>query len=324
MTTAPAPPRHRRSVAGFRRIAHCPTTPEEFLLGTVSPGDGRFALTDQLPRAELPFEGPVGHTLDLHYVTEAMHSVAALAARRIPGLPGLGALTAVRAGVTIEGGELWRRTRKPGHATMELRLRGSFPSAEPASLRCDACLFIEDIPYATAYLLLHGAGGDIGDGGDIGAGVGLSAERTPGRTADRPSPSQVGRHDARNVVLAAARLGADRELRADIAPDPANAAFDPAMTGRARTALVAEATRQAAVLAAGEVHGFLPAHCVPTHWSAELPFSGARQGLPTRCRAVLGPVVRDAHGRPATTVEISLWGQDAPVGTVTVTVVQDC
>ncbi|WP_190174242.1 hypothetical protein [Streptomyces mirabilis] len=314
MTTAAALSRQRPAAARFRRITHIPAAAEEFLFGALSPSDCRFTLTDQLPCAELPYEEGAGLPLDLHYVTEAMHSICELAASRVPRFAALGQLAVARAVVTVEGGEFWRCTTQRRHAVMESRLRGAFPPAEPATLQCDATLLVQGKPYASGFLLLREAA--------VPESTGKPPRRLPSR---RPAPAQVARCDPRNVVLADPRFDSHGVMLADIAPDPANTAFDPVATSRARITITVEATRQAAVLAAAELHGFSAAHCIPTRWSAELPETQVFPDMPARCRVVAGPVVRDALGRPETTMSIVLSSSDGgPAGAVTVTLAQDC
>jgi hypothetical protein len=314
MTTAAAVSRRRPAAARVRRITHIPATSEELLFGTFSPDDCRFTLTDHLPCAELPCEEPTGPAPGLHYVTEAMLSVCELVAARVPRLAAAGGLAVARAVVTFEGGDFPRRTDAGLHAVMESRLRTGLPPAEPATLQCDATFLVQGAPCASGFLLLRGA---------PVPGTGWEPPRRP--PSGRPTPAEVGRRDARDVVLAEPRFDSDGGMLADIAPEPANAAFDPAATSRTWIAVTVEATRQAAVLAAAELHGFFAAHCVTTSWSAELPEIQVFPDMPARCRAVAGPVVRDALGRPEATVRVVLSGSDGrPAAVVTVTLAQDC
>lgn len=294
-----------------RRITHHPLTSEEFLLGTVTSQECRFVLDDQLPAGELPFEPLTGRSLDLHYITEAMHTVAQLAANRSLRMPPREPLTAVQAAVTIENTELWRHTGQPGHATVETRLRTS--RGAPRRLRCEANMFVRGARYAEGVLLLTGTKQKPA-AEEPASGHPASADPVP-----RPCPANVARVDPRNVVLANTRFSRRGHLSADVAPDRINAAFDPAATRRAAMALTVEASRQAAVLVADEVHGFLPRHCVPTRWRAT-----GLCGRPSRCTAVAGPLFQDAKGRPAVTVEVCLTDYAARTAVVRSTLIQDC
>lgn len=305
------------TVNGARHITHRPASPEEFLLGVTAPEDCRFTVSDQLPRTELPFEDAPGRTHDLHYVTEVMHSVARLASNHYLRLPADRSLKVTGAAVTIDDTEPWRGVGRPGSATVDLHLRSTFRPGRAPRLECAAGVLVRGTPYATGLLALRVDDGDrpLAEADDRVRG--LPGART------RPSPARVGRFDGRNVVLADPRFEPGLRLLADITPDPDNPAFDPAATHRAGVALVVEATRQAAVLTVGELHGFIPARCVPVRWTARFPADG-ECGPPLRCRVEPGPVVRDESGRTAATVEVLLFGRRVPMGKVTVTVVQDC
>ena len=323
--TSQAPPHRWQSAgsplptAGARHITHRPTSAEEFLLGVTAPDDCRFTVSDRLSRVELPFEDDApGPTHDLHYVTEVIHSVARLAADHHLRLPAGRPLKVTSGVVNIGDTELWRHTGRAGSATVDLRLRSTRYPGGAARLECAADVLVRGAPYATGLLALWIDGDEGGDGG----GPREDGPGHPDQAWVRPSAARVGRSDRRNVVLANVRSWPGG-LLADIAPDPDNPAFDPAANRRADIALVVEATRQAAVLTAGELHGFVPTCCVPVRWSARLATEGAC-GPPLRCAVHLGPVVRDEAGRSTTTVTVVLSGDHGPVGTVAVTVVQDC
>lgn len=144
-----------------------------------------------------------------------------------------------------------------------------------------------------------------------------------GPERSRPLPEQVGRRDARNVVLAGARITADGSLSADIRPDPGNPLFDAAADERARATLLTEATRQAAVLAACELRGFTAAYCATYRWSGQFP-PDLGPAAPLSCRAVPGPVTRDGTGRPSVTFQTTLLRERMPLTTIATTLVLDC
>ncbi len=320
-STSQAPPRHWRTAgspvptAAARHITHRPASPEEFLLGVTVPGDCRFTVSDQLPHAELPFEDAVEHTHDLHYVTEVIHSVARLAADRYLHLPPGRPLKVTGGAVRIDDTGSWRETGRAGSATVDLRLRSNCRPGRAARVECAADVHVHGARYASGLLALHAD--------DAGEPTWGGPPRRPPAPRERPSAARVGRIDPRTVVLADPRFEPGGRLFAVIAPHRDNPAFDPAVNRRAAVALVVEATRQAAVLMVGEAHGFIPAACVPVRWNARFAAEG-EDGPPLRCEARRGPVVRDRSGRPASTVEILLSGSRGSMGTVTVTVVQDC
>ncbi|PIB12067.1 MULTISPECIES: AfsA-related hotdog domain-containing protein [Streptomyces] len=302
-----------------RHVTHRPATPEEFLLGTVVPGDCRFTLSDELPRAELPFEDGGRWTHDLHYVTEAMHSVARLAATRYLRVPARRPLKVARATVNLDTTVASRRVGQSGHATTDLRLRRTVSQAGVTGLDCDATVFMQGVRYATGTLSVELPGQP--DGGAPAAVH--DRPRPPVRTGLRPRPAQVGRFDQSNVVLSDPRFGPDSQLTADFLPDPDNPVFDPALNERACPMLLVEATRQAAVLAACELRGFTPAYCLTVRWSGQFP-PGIGRGAPLSCRTVPGPVFRDSLGRPAVDFEITLLSGPTPTGTIGTTLVLDC
>ncbi|GAA3824761.1 hypothetical protein GCM10022403_067720 [Streptomyces coacervatus] len=312
----PGPP---IATAGTRHVTHRPSTPEELLLGTVIPGDCRFTLSDELPRAELPFEDGGRRPHDLHYVTAAMHSVARLAATRYLRIPARRPLRVARADVLLDDTVAWHRLAQSGHATTDLRLRHTVAADGGTGLDCEATVFMQGTRYATGSLSLELAAAP-GSAAPVAVPDG---PRSPVPAVARPLPEQVGRLDPGNVVLANPRFGPGAQLTADILPEPGNPVFDPAANERACALLLAEATRQAAVLAACELRGFTPAYCVTVQWSGQFP-SDLDHGTPLSCRTVPGPVSRDSLGRPAVAFELTLLRGRTPTGTIGTTLVLDC
>jgi hypothetical protein len=138
----------------------------------------------------------------------------------------------------------------------------------------------------------------------------------------RPRPESVGRSDPHNVVISSPLAREDELLRVRVIPDAAHPVFTANATDHVPAVVLLEASRQAAFLAAGELHGFSAANCVLTEWNAR--FRGfAEIDLPLYCTAAAGPLGRDPGGHPAFPVTLTFTQGSREIATVAVAVLQD-
>jgi hypothetical protein len=99
--------------------------------------------------------------------------------------------------------------------------------------------------------------------------------------------------------------------------------------------LFLEASRQAALIAAAELHGFAPGRTLLTRWGAS--FRGfAEPGLPLFCTVrgagadgagadgAQAGAARDAAGRPRAELRLAFLQGEREVADVSVSVLQDC
>ena len=103
----------------------------------------------------------------------------------------------------------------------------------------------------------------------------------------------------------------------------------PDATDAFTSALLMEASRQSALFAAAELHGFAPAHALLSHWRTS--FRGfAERGLPLSCTVrtggqdQAGELTRDSHGRPCAALELCFTQGTRLVAEASVGVLQDC
>jgi len=306
--------------AAVRHLVQRPATREEFLLGSAAQGEYGFVLFDELPFGAPLFEDGQDHVDALRFVSEAMEEVARFVALRHLRVPRDRCLPVVdRASVDITDVEPWRSgggTERAGQVSVALTLRSLGIAGAPSGLECAGRVSVDGRPCATAQAHLT---------------FPERTARTPaaGRLRllaedlNRVRPGRVGRSEARDVVVHGSLVVDEHRVLMDVVPHPGNPLFDPDRSERAATALVMEASRQAATLASGELRGLSTAHCLLTRWSAD--FRGrVDSGLPLRCSALPGTLTRDRAGRPTVPVRIDFTRGERCVGTVSAVVLQDC
>ncbi len=138
----------------------------------------------------------------------------------------------------------------------------------------------------------------------------------------RQAARAVGRADQVNVLLGRPVQSPNGELVVEISVDPRNEVIGEVTTDHVPAMALIESTRQAALLLAGELHGFTVSNCVPSRWSAR--FQGfAEPDLPLHCRAAAGTLTRAADGRPALPVNLTLHQGARQIAAVETVVLQD-
>jgi hypothetical protein len=143
-----------------------------------------------------------------------------------------------------------------------------------------------------------------------------------GHGTARMRAESVGRSDPRNVVISGPLPTEDDTLRLLVTPEAAHSVFTANTTDYVPAVVLLEASRQAAFLAAAELHGFSAATCVLTRWSAR--FQGfAEIDLPLHCTVRADELCRDSDGRRAFPVTLSFAQGVRELATVAVEVIQD-
>ncbi|GAA1905986.1 hypothetical protein GCM10009716_14930 [Streptomyces sodiiphilus] len=292
-----------------RHLVQRPVTPEEFFLGTTVRGEYRYVLSDTLPGAgHQPAEGHRNRIDGLGFVSDALYDVARFVALRQLGLSRRTAPRVTETSVDITEEGPWRPAGRRAYAVTDLVFRAPERDRAGGPLECTATVGVDGVPCATARARLDFPGP---------APAGSSPADFPGsaRGPEPLAPHRVGRSDPRDVVLTGpVRAGHDR-LTVGVAPRLGG-------PRRAGDAPLLAASCQAAVLAAAELRGFSPAHCLPVHWSASLHRPPA-PGVALHCLAVPGAVERDGRDRPVLKVRLSFAQDGSALGSGCVTVVQD-
>ncbi len=325
--TVPVPPQH---------LVHRPGTPDGFVLGAGCGVEHSFMLSTELPDAHPLFNDSLTSLHDVHFVTDAVCGTIKFVAHRYFRVPDDRLAVSASAEINVTDLTPWRRGPEPAHVVVDMRIRPvDVTDGIPGGLESDCVISIDGRPCCTGEVRLvfplpdfyrdHRARGRTESLRDV---VG---EATRVRLGERPVqqragvvvPEAVGRTKACNVVVGKPVLSGNDDLLVDIMPNAGNPVFFGYTTDHVPTILLVEASRQTALLAAGELRGFTGAHCAITHWSGR--FRGfAETDLPLHATATPGLTTRDPQGRPTVTVGLVFTQGQRPIGRVTVAVLQDC
>ncbi len=308
-------PTHR-FVPSVRHLVRRPATREEFLLGNAVQGEYRFVLFDELPFTDPQFTGGQDPVDGLKFITRTLDEVARFVALRQLRIPRDRCVPRIaEASVDITDVEPWRLGGRRGEVVVDMNFRSLGAAGAPSGLECTATVSIDGTACATARSHLE------------------LSETAPPPAAGRPRllsadlgqvrPARAGRTDSRDVVVHGRLVTPEHRVLMDVVPHPANPAYDPQRSDRAGSALLIEASRQAATLTVGELLGMSTSHCLLTRWTAEFP-TGVDSGSPLRCSALPGNLSRDTTDRPVVPVRIEFTQDERCVGTVDVQVLQDC
>jgi len=310
-------------------LLHRPSTAEGLMLGTVAPVPQDFTLSAALPDAHPLFNDGPGAFHDPNFALEAMRQSVLFVAHQYFRVPSQRPVVLASSEVAITGLEAWRRNGHTAHIAVDMALHPvDVVNGVPRGLRCEAELAIDGMRCGTAkartvFLMPkvyqnHRARG-------------RAASRTEkfgvfsdghGHDHARPRPEAVGRSDPHNVVIGLPKALDDGTLRVQVIPDAAHPVFTANATDHVPSVVLLEASRQAAFLAAGELHGFSAATCVLTEWNAR--FRGfAEIDLPLHCTVAAGPLGRGPGGHPAFPVTLTFAQGSREIATVGVTVLQD-
>ncbi|WP_338696835.1 AfsA-related hotdog domain-containing protein [Streptomyces sp. Q6] len=314
---------------GPQHLVHKPDSPEAYLLGAGTPAPQRFTFATELPDAHPLFDGADRPFHDLLFPVEALRRAALFAARQYFRVPEKRVTAMATAGTEITEVEAWRSSGAAGvsaRISLDLTLTPvDVVTGVPRGMECEAVVAIDGRRCGTAMARLV----------FLSPGV-HRAHRTAGRQQSErslagrpravtgsPTPEQVGRGAAHHVFVGLPVPDGDDTLVL-----PVDTAAAATLLGDGSDAvppaLFLEASRQAALIAAAELHGFLPAHAVLTRWRAA--FRGyAEPELALHCAVrSKGTPVRDAARRPAIRLHLSFLQGDREVAQVAATVLQDC
>jgi hypothetical protein len=296
------------------------------MLGTTAPVTQDFALSARLPEDHPLFNDGSGLFHDIHFPVKALRRAALFVARRYFRVPTERQVVFSAAEVDTVELEPWRRTGRAAHCTMDLVVHpADVVNGVPRGLECESVLSIEGVRCSTArgrmVFLVPGVYHNHRERN-------RAADPACARSADadelsrRPRPEAVGRSDPRNLVISGPLMLEDGRMRVRVAP---NADY-PGLSGPADhvpAMVMVEATRQAAFLLAGELYGFSAGDCVLTRWSAQ--FQGfVEPDVPLYCTATAGTLRREDGDRPVLPVNLVFDQGSRRIGTVDVSVLQDC
>lgn len=312
---------------GNRHLIHCPSSWDHHLLDAPSLGEERFVLTGDLPVRHPLFNDGPGRFHDPQVTMEAVAEVCALTGHHYFGVPRDRTGLFHRFGVELTEPTVWR-CRAGGVSRMAVDLTvapAHFMNGVPRGLDLRWEVRIDDVPCATGgaglvFLMPKLYRRHL----TYSSRVLREAPEPADGPATRPvpvEPSAVGRARGENVVVGEPETDVRGRLRVWLLTEgvsPVITGLHDELTG---THLL-ESLRQAALLAAGRSGGLDPARCVMGR--TEVNFRAqAGLDLPMRCVAVAGRRTRDAQGRTAVPVTLTVTQARRPVADAVLSVVQD-
>lgn len=333
-----------RLFLGPQHLVHRPDSPEAFLLDAGAPVRQTFSFATELPNRHPLFSDTTAPFHDLLFPVEALRQAALFAARRYFRVPGKRVTAVSATGVGVTDVSPWRRGGEGSRLALDLALTPvDVVTGVPRGLECEATVSIDGRRCGTAEARLvflspgvyrgHREAGRRQSEESIAAGWRVEP-------AGVPAPERVGHRDARHVLVALSDEDhegheghgddqGDERLLFPVDGVAADAVLSDG-SGEVPPALFLEASRQAALLAAAELYGFVPAHALLTRWQAA--FRGfAEPGLPLYCAVRgetaadgAGPATRDAAGQPTARLALTFLQGDREVARVSATVLQDC
>ncbi len=341
----PALVRHRRGNVSIpvppQHLVHRPDTREGYLLGGGHGVEHCFMLSTEMPDAHPLFNDTPASFHDLHFVAYMVRRTVKFVAGRYFRIPEDS--LAVSTSTTIDVTDLaaWRRGPGSAHVVVDLRIRpvgtadggsGALEASCLVSIGGRSCCtaqarFVFLPPGFYRDQRARGRTESLRDAvrepPTVRSAGPLASRQADVTLPDTVRPEAVGRTDPRNVVVGEPHLIGGDSLLLGVRYDPVDPVFFGAGVDHVPGVLVIEASRQAAVLAAGELRGFTGALCTITHWSGG--FRGlAETDLPLWVTARPGPTSRDQQGRPSVTVGVDFTQGPRRIGSVTLAVLQDC
>ncbi|MER5768694.1 AfsA-related hotdog domain-containing protein [Streptomyces sp. NPDC001985] len=327
---APAPPAGRTAgphTTAPLHLLHRPVTPEGFLLDATAPVEQHFALSAELPDRHPLFNDGPGTFHDLLFAAETLRQATHFVAHQYFRVPAERPAVFVSSGVDIRELAPWRRTGRPAHMSLDITLTPvDVVQGIPRGLDCRGGVAIDGVTCGsgTARLLflmprVYRAHRERGRRESLHGTA--PAPRPLGRVPVGPEP--VGRGDARNVLVGPPLRAVDGEFVLPVAPAPGHEVFDAGPEGHIPGPVFLEASRQAALVVAAELHGFRPAHAVLTHWWASFRGFG-EAGLPLTCTVNSRSPLRDGADRPMVRTRLTFSQGSRVLCTASATLLQDC
>jgi hypothetical protein len=305
-------------------LLHRPGSAESVMLGTAAPVAQEFTLSARLPEHHPLFNDGPGIFHDLHYPIEAMRESVLFVAHQYFRVPAARPVVLASTEAVATDLEAWRRGTEPSHISVDMVLHPvDVINGVPRGLTCEARLSIDgvrcgDAKARTVFLMPKVYHNHRARGRAASRGNGYSVPALD----ERPPAEAVGRCDPRNVVIGTPVPDDGGRLRIQVSAQPAHPVFAAGATDHVPSTVLLEASRQLAILAAGELHGFSASSCALGGWAAR--FQGfAEIDLPLMCTLRAEELRRDAAGRRVFPVALTFSQGARELATVTVEVIQD-
>ncbi|WP_282702186.1 AfsA-related hotdog domain-containing protein [Streptomyces sp. CC219B] len=327
--------RDSRGLVAPLHLLHRPATPEGFLLDATAPEEQHFALSTELPVGHETFNDGPGTFHDLLFVAETLRHATRFVAQQYFRVPAERPTVFVSSGLDVLDLAPWRRTGRPAHLTLDITLTpGDVVNGVPRGLDCHSEVAIDGVGCGSASARLQFLmPGVYRSHREAGRQESLRSAAPAGRppasmTAARKepvtvTPESVGRRDPRNVVVGPPLLAPYGEFVLPVAAAPSHEVFAAVPGDHVPGPVFLEASRQASLLAAAELHGLRPAHAVLTRWRASFRGFGDAD-LPLTCTVVAEDPVRDEAGRPTVRTRLAFSQGSRVLCTASAALLQDC
>ncbi|WP_189151549.1 AfsA-related hotdog domain-containing protein [Streptomyces lacrimifluminis] len=339
ITFIPQPAASASGSKGFTaplHLLHRPVTPEGFLLDATPPVEQHFALSAELPSEHETFNDGPGTFHDLLFVAETLRQATHFVAHQYFRVPAERPAVFVSSGLDVLDLAPWRRTGRPAHMTLDITLAPvDVVNGVPRGLDCRGDVAIDGVSCGSASARLqflmpqvyrsHRAAGRQESLRSTAPLVRpLAAMTVAGQEAALAvRPESVGRDDPRNVVVGPPLWAPYGEFVLPVACEPGHKVFEADSGGHVPGPVFLEASRQASLLAAAELHGLRPAHAMLTRWRAAFRGFGDAD-LPLTCTVATEDPVRDGTGRPSVHTRLAFSQGSRVLCTATAVLLQDC
>ncbi len=304
-----------------------PATAEGFVLDTTAPEEQRFVLSTELPDDHDLFTDGPGIFHDVLFPVETMHQAAHFVAQQYFRVPAHRPRAIASTSTDILDLTPWRRTGRAAHLAMDLTLTPSdVVNGIPRSLESVARVTIDGMICGLIRTRLvfvmprtlesHRARGRRESLND-------TCPTTPADAGQSLPPARVGRDDPRNVLVGPPLRVLEGEYILPVDPAPEHEVFHSTSGRPIPGSLFLEASRQASVLVASELHGFEPGHAVMRHWRTSYRGLGDTN-LPLTCTVSSRRPSRDTAGRPVARMRAIFSQGSRVVASTSVSLLQDC
>ncbi|MGW0828587.1 AfsA-related hotdog domain-containing protein [Streptomyces sp. NPDC002845] len=317
-------------------LLHRPVTPEGFLLDAASPVEQHFALSAELPCEHETFNDGPGTFHDLLFVAETLRQATHFVAHQYFRVATERPAVFVTSGLDVLDLASWRRTGRPANITLDITLAPvDVVNGVPRGLDCRGDVAIDGVSCGSASARLqflmpqvyrsHREAGRQESLRSTAPVIRPLASTTAAVPEEPPAvrPDSVGRDDPRNVIVGPPLRTPHGEFVLPVACAPGHEVFEAEAGGHVPGPVFLEASRQASLLVAAELHGLRPAHTMLTRWRASFRGFGDAD-LPLTCTVLSEDPVRDEAGRPTVRTRLAFSQGSRVLCTSSADLLQDC
>ncbi|MFC4506749.1 MULTISPECIES: AfsA-related hotdog domain-containing protein [Streptomyces] len=308
-------------------LLHRPATPEGFLLDATAPVEQHFALSAELPAGHGTFNDGPGTFHDLLFVAETLRQATHFVAHQYFRVPVERPAVFVSSGLEVLDPAPWRRGARTAHITLDVTLTPlDVVAGIPRGLDCRGGVAIDGVSCGSAaarlQFLMPGVYRSHRERGRQESLRGTVPAGEP-ELRSAVAPESVGRGSARNVVVGAPLRAPHGEFVLPVECAPGHEVFAAGPADHVPGPVFVEASRQASLLVAAELHGLRPSHAVLTRWWGSFRGFGDAD-LPLTCTVTAQDPVRDGAGRPSVRTRLAFSQGSRVLCTASATLLQDC